>query len=149
MNISLSDTTSVPAAELVPRIVVIDDEKRIADTLALILRSTGYVAEVAYDGPSGLAACSEVRPHLVISDVVMPGMSGIEVAIEIRKEFPDCGILLYSGQAATAQMMEEARSQGHDFELLAKPVHPLVLLEKVEQLTGSFRTAPHKVVPAV
>jgi DNA-binding response OmpR family regulator len=124
-----------------PRILVIDDEKRIADTLALILRSTGYIAEVAYDGQSGLATCSEYRPHLVISDVVMPGMSGIEVAIEIRRQFPDCSILLYSGQAATAQMMDDARSQGHDFELLAKPVHPVQLLEKVKSLVGAG-TAP-------
>jgi len=118
------------------RILVIDDEKRIADTLALILKSAGYLPEVAYDGESGLAACHEFRPHLVISDVVMPGMSGIQAAIEIRRQFPDCGILLYSGQAATAQMMEEARSQGYEFELLAKPVHPVQLLETVKSLIG-------------
>ena len=117
-----------------PRILVIDDEKRIADTLALILRSAGYVSEVAYDGASGLALCNNFRPDLVITDVVMPGMSGIEVAIEIRRRYPTCSILLYSGQAATAQMMDEARSQGHEFELLAKPVHPVQLLERVKSL---------------
>jgi DNA-binding response OmpR family regulator len=119
------------------RIVVIDDEKLIADTLALILRSEGYAAEVAYDGPSGLATCNNFHPHLVISDVVMPGMSGIEVAIELRRKSPGCTILLYSGQAATAQMMEDARSRGHDFELLAKPVHPVQLLEKVKSMIGN------------
>jgi len=134
MSVTPADKATEPAAKLAPRIVVIDDEKRIADTLALILRSKGYMAEVAYDGRSGLAACSEFFPQLVISDVVMPGMSGIEVAIEIRRLFPHCKILLYSGQAATAQMMEEARSRGYDFELLAKPVHPVQLLEKVGSL---------------
>jgi len=129
---SAPDDNSAPVAER--RIVVIDDEQRIADTLALILRSAGYMAEVAYDGRSGLALCKEVSPDLVITDVVMPGMSGIEVAIEIRATSPACGVLLYSGQAATAQMMDEARSQGHDFELLAKPVHPVQLLEKVKSL---------------
>lgn len=119
------------------RIVVIDDERMIADTLALILRSKGYAAEVAYDGLSGLATCADFHPHLVISDVVMPGMSGIEVAIELRRKAPDCTILLYSGQAATAQMMEDARSRGHEFELLAKPVHPVQLLEKVKSLIGN------------
>jgi DNA-binding response OmpR family regulator len=141
MNTTPAAKAAVPGAELVPRIVVIDDEKRIADTLALILRSQGYLAEVAYDGPSGLATCSEFLPHLVISDVVMPGISGIDVAIEIRRRFPDCRILLYSGQAATAQMMDEARSQGHDFELLAKPVHPVQLLEKVKSLVGAPQDA--------
>jgi CheY-like chemotaxis protein len=116
------------------KILVIDDERRIADTLTLILRSAGYTSAAAYDGPSGVATCSEFLPQLVISDVVMPGMSGIEVAIEIRQQFPQCKILLYSGQAATAQMMDQARAQGHDFELLAKPVHPVQLLEKVKSL---------------
>ena len=142
MNIA-ADKPDADAVGL--RIVVIDDEKRIADTLAIILRSRGYAAEVAYDGASGLASCRQFHPHLVISDVVMPGISGIEVAIEIRRQFPACRILLYSGQAATAQMMDEARLQGHDFELLAKPVHPLQLLEKVKSLIGLPRdtaTAP-------
>ena len=140
MNSTRGDSTDSIAAD-VRRIVVIDDEQRIADTLALILRSAGYASEVAYEGRSGLALCSEFRPDLVISDVVMPGMSGIEVAIEIRRISPACRILLYSGQAATAQMMEEARSQGYDFELLAKPVHPVQLLEKVKSLIGASAAA--------
>ena len=90
-----SGNTNAPVGEDVRRIVVVDDEKRIADTLALILRSAGYVAEVAYDGISGLALCGEYRPDLVISDVVMPGMSGIELAMEISRELPTCRILLY------------------------------------------------------
>lgn len=64
----------------------------------------------------------------------MPGMSGIEAAIEIRRRLPACSILLYSGQAATAQMMDDAKSRGHEFELLAKPVHPVQLLERVKSL---------------
>ncbi|HZP06483.1 MAG TPA: response regulator [Terracidiphilus sp.] len=128
---------NVTSTDIGRRVLVIDDEKMIADTLALILRSEGYATEVAYDGSSGLASCNDFRPHLVISDVVMPGISGIEVAIELRQKFPNCTILLYSGQAATAQMMEDARSRGHDFELLAKPVHPARLLEKVRAMIGN------------
>ena len=64
----------------------------------------------------------------------MPGMSGIEMAITLRSEFPSCAILLISGQAATADMLEVARRQGHTFELLAKPVHPTVLLKRVAQI---------------
>ncbi len=134
MNLTRDDIANTRAEAR--RIVVIDDEQRIADTLALILRSVDYVVEVAYDGTSGLALCREYRPDLVISDVVMPGLSGIEVAMEISRELPTCKILLYSGQAETAQMMDEARSRGHEFELLAKPVHPVELLEKVKSLIG-------------
>jgi CheY-like chemotaxis protein len=68
---------------------------------------------------------------LIISDVIMPDMNGIEAAIRIRKALPGCKILLFSGQAATADLLEKARAQGHEFEILAKPVHPQDLLAKL------------------
>ena len=120
-----------------PFILVVDDEKRIADTLALILESKGYVSEAAYDAATALEACHVRTPNLLISDVVMPGMNGIELGIAIRRDFPACQVLLFSGQAATAEMLDDASAHGHSFELLAKPVHPVELLEKVEQLLGA------------
>lgn len=128
-----------------PFILVVDDEKRIADTLALILDSKGYVSEAAYDAATALEVCRARIPNLVISDVVMPGMNGIELAIAISRDFPSCHVLLFSGQAATAQLMEDASAHGYSFELLAKPVHPVELLEKVEQLlhtAGDTGTTP-------
>jgi CheY-like chemotaxis protein len=118
-------------------ILVVDDEKRIADTLALILGSKGYVSEAAYDAATALEVCRARTPNLLISDVVMPGMNGIELGIAIRRDFPACQVLLFSGQAATAEMLDDASAHGHSFELLAKPVHPVELLEKVEQLLGA------------
>lgn len=112
-------------------VLVVDDEQCIADTLAAILNHAGYRAAAAYDAQIALAMCETSPPDLVISDVVMPGMNGIEMAIQIRQRFPTCQILLFSGMAATADLLEEARSQGYHFELLAKPVHPADLLEKV------------------
>ena len=116
------------------RILIVDDERRIADTSALILQAQGYQTAVAYDGSAGITRCREFHPHLILTDVVMPGMSGIEMAVALRREFPGCAILLISGQAATADMLELARRQGHAFELLAKPVHPTVLLKRVAQI---------------
>lgn len=115
-------------------ILVVDDEQRIADTLALILRSQGYTAEVAYDGLSGIKTYRSLLPSLVISDVVMPGMNGVEMAIAIRQEFANSRILLFSGQAVSGDMLDDARRRGYDFELLAKPVHPDQLLQKVAEL---------------
>jgi CheY-like chemotaxis protein len=123
-------------------ILVVDDEKRIADTLALILESKGYVSEAAYDGATALEICRARTPNLMISDVVMPGMSGIELSIAIRRDFPSCQVLLFSGQAATAEMLEDASTHGHHFELLAKPVHPVDLLERVKQLLGAAEEPP-------
>jgi CheY-like chemotaxis protein len=64
---------------------------------------------------------------------MMPEMNGIETAIHIRGFLPSCKILLFSGQAATADLLENARAQGHEFEILAKPVHPQDLLAKLRQ----------------
>ena len=62
----------------------------------------------------------------------MPDMDGIEAAIRIRGFLPKCKILLFSGQAATAGLLESARARGHEFEILGKPVHPSDLLAKLK-----------------
>ena len=114
-----------------PKVLVVDDERVIADTLAIILGQNGYEASAAYTGKEAVEKAKIVRPDLVISDVIMPDMNGVETAIEIRKLLPKCKILLFSGQAATADLLENARQQGHEFEILAKPVHPADLLAKL------------------
>jgi DNA-binding NtrC family response regulator len=72
-----------------------------------------------------------VQIQLCADRVVMPGMTGIELAIHFRKAHPECKVLLFSGQAATANLLEKAREEGYDFDLLLKPVHPADLLAKL------------------
>ena len=115
-----------------PKVLVVDDERVIADTLAIILNQHGFDASAVYTGMEAVERARSVKPELVISDVIMPDMNGIEAAIHIRKFLPDCKILLFSGQAATADLLESARAQGHEFEILAKPVHPQDLLAKLK-----------------
>jgi len=115
-----------------PKVLVVDDEQVIADTLAKILDINGYDASAVYSGFSAVESARALQPDLIISDVIMQDMDGIEAAIRIRKFLPSCKILLFSGQAATADLLENARSQGHDFEILAKPVHPAELLAKLK-----------------
>lgn len=115
-----------------PKVLVVDDERVIADTLAIILNQHGFDASAVYTGTGAVERARAVKPDLVISDVIMPDMNGIEAAIHIRKFLPSCKILLFSGQAATADLLESARAQGHEFEILAKPVHPQDLLAKLK-----------------
>jgi CheY-like chemotaxis protein len=114
-----------------PRVLVVDDERVIADTLSIILNQNGYDASAVYSGFAAVDRAREIKPELVISDVIMQDMNGIEAAIRIREILPGCKILLFSGQAATADLLERARAQGHEFEILAKPVHPQDLLAKL------------------
>ncbi|HEX7285059.1 MAG TPA: response regulator [Candidatus Angelobacter sp.] len=115
-----------------PRVLVVDDERVIADTLSTILNQNGFEACAVYSGVSAVDRAREIKPELVISDVIMQDMNGIEAAIRIREFLPGCKILLFSGQAATADLLERARAQGHEFEILAKPVHPQDLLAKLK-----------------
>ncbi|MGC9198085.1 MAG: response regulator [Acidobacteriaceae bacterium] len=114
-----------------PRVLVADDEQVIANTLAIILNQAGFEARAVYSGEKAVEALDSFRPDMLISDVIMTGMTGIEAAIRTRAQVPGCKILLFSGQAATADLLERARSQGHEFEILAKPVHPSDLLAKL------------------
>jgi len=121
-----------------PFIVVVDDERQIADTLVLILDSEGYAAEAAHDGTSALEICQQKIPDLLLSDVLIPGMNGVELAIVVRRQFPGCHILLLSGQAETSEILNDAKRRGHDFDLLAKPIHPDELLIRIKELIGPY-----------
>jgi DNA-binding response OmpR family regulator len=122
------------ASKLVPRIFVVDDEHVIASTLAVIFNMNGYSARYFTEPMEALAAAQSDVPDLLISDVAMPGLSGVDLAIQMRAQYPKCKIMLFSGQAGTLDLLREARAQGHDFHLLLKPVHPSELLAEVGTL---------------
>jgi DNA-binding response OmpR family regulator len=116
-----------------PVVLVVDDESVIADTLAEILTRSGYTGIAEYDGDSALETALLMPPEMLITDVVLPGMSGIELAISVRRIFPECRIILFSGQASTADLLAAARKEGHHFTLLTKPLHPQDLLNRVSE----------------
>src|SRR6266568_3056601 len=109
---------------LKPKVLVVDDERVIADTLAMILNQSGFQARAVYSGENALEMASTFEPDMLIADVIMADLNGIDAAIQIRALLPRVKILLFSGQAATADLLEKARGQGYEFEILAKPVHP-------------------------
>lgn len=115
------------------RILVVDDEILIADTIVQILNRNGFIAEAAYSGEQAIESARRHCPELVLSDVLMPQIDGIESAIAIRQLCPDTRIILFSGQAATVEILDRARARGYDFELLAKPIHPTLLIERLRQ----------------
>lgn len=117
-----------------PRVLVVDDERLIANTLTQILNQSGYSATAAYSGESAVAVASELQPDILISDVIMFGMTGIDVAMAISRSVPECRVVLLSGQAATADLLHRASEQGCQFEILAKPVHPRVLLGLLQRM---------------
>lgn len=123
------DSRTIPGIR--PRVLVADDERIIADTLGLILKQNGFETATVYSGPKAVEVARTFHPDVFLGDVVMPGMSGIEAAIQICSMIPDCRVVLLSGQAATSDLLHDARVRGHAFEILLKPIHPTQLLARL------------------
>jgi CheY-like chemotaxis protein len=114
-------------------VLIVDDEKIVADSLVMILKARGYEATAVYSGEGAVDAAAGLEPDVLISDVVMDGMTGIETASEILKIAPSCRVLLLSGHIRTADLLKDAEMHGYQFEILPKPIHPSVLLEYLEK----------------
>ena len=120
------------------KILFVDDEETVANTLTLIFSQRGYDTRAAYSAEQALEIIAEWPPDLAILDVVLPKMHGIDLAIVLTQKLPSCRILLFSGQALTDDLLAEVEKKGYTFAILAKPIHPFLLLDRaVEVLTGN------------
>jgi CheY-like chemotaxis protein len=117
------------------KILIADDEHTIADTLAIILRKGGFDTVAVYDGKEAVEKARTWKPDLLLSDVMMPRMNGIEAAVEICKLIPECRVLLFSGYAASADLLLDSRIRGHNFEILQKPLHPADLIAHLQTVS--------------
>lgn len=122
-----SDTAGIQPSR--PTVLVVDDEELIVDTMSEILDGAGFEVTGVYNGWSALEKITERRPDYVLADVLMPQMNGVELAMAIRKMYPSTRIILFSGQAGISDILLEGQSQGFQFELIAKPIHPLDLIK--------------------
>jgi DNA-binding NtrC family response regulator len=113
---------------------VVDDESVIVLTLTAILNKFGFSARGFQTAKDVIQAAESECPDLLITDVSMPGMNGIDLAIQLKSHCPSCKVVLFSGHATTAGLLEAARGQGHEFTLLTKPIHPKDLLAAIEKL---------------
>ena len=115
-----------------PKILVVDDQKLIVETIVEILERAGFEVAAAYDGWEALDAAAQFQPDHLLSDVLMPRMNGVELAIAVRKMYPSIKILLFSGQAGISELLTSAEERGFVFEVLPKPVHPRKLVERIK-----------------
>lgn len=116
-----------------PVILVVDDEPMIADTMSEILRRSGYDAVSVYDAEAALESVLARPPHMVISDVSLPGMNGIELGLSIRRMYPECKVVLSSGHSRSGELLTSALSTDDEFSFLQKPVQPKELLRFVAE----------------
>ena len=116
-------------------LLVVDDERLIADSLAWILNLRGFNARSVYSGSEAINHAVINPIDILVSDVVMEGMSGIDAAIEICKLLPNCKVLLLSGNIGTSDMLKSAHDLGHDFDILAKPAHPDEIIDRLKEMS--------------
>jgi DNA-binding NtrC family response regulator len=116
------------------RVLVVDDDIRIADTTAEVLMLAGFEARAAYTGDSALRLAANFRPDCVLSDVVMTGMNGVELAQKIRQRHPETRVVLMSGQVGISEILDRAEEQGIEFEILAKPIPPRKLIAELRKM---------------
>jgi CheY-like chemotaxis protein len=119
-------------------VFVVDDEELIATSLVHILRKEGFRVTAFTEPLKALRRIRQDAPDLLISDVMMPELSGLELARETRAHAPECRVLLFS--AAADQLLREAGEGGVGFRLLSKPLHPEDLLDEIAALTAAAST---------
>jgi CheY-like chemotaxis protein len=121
------------------KILVVDDVDTIARVYARFLERQGYEVHIAYNGDEALLQYDQFKPDLVISDIRMPKMSGFELASALRKKNPDQKIILMTGYADEAEVLEQQKS--HGFPFFTKPADlQTTVANIVEQvLAGKYK----------
>ena len=113
-----------------PTVLVVDDEPLIVQGLAAILDREGFTVLTAFDAQSALKLVQKTSPELLISDVNMPGMDGIELAMRLVTALPTLKVLLFSADSESLKVNFQPQ-EGYHFSLLAKPVPPQQMLDRV------------------
>ena len=111
-----------------PKVLIVEDEPVVLHTLELILKQQGYDVRGARDGKEALAIGPEFQPNVLLCDINLPDVDGIQVATQLKRELPHCRAILLSGEITSTELLEDAAKQGMHFEVLAKPTEPHQLL---------------------
>jgi DNA-binding response OmpR family regulator len=122
-----------------PLICVIEDEHAIADAVAARLRAEGFAVEVAHDGPAGIALCERLLPDLVILDLLLPGIDGLEVCRRIQRSRPVPVLMLTALDAETDMLV--GLGVGAD-DYMTKPFSPRELVARVRALLRRVERRP-------
>jgi two-component system, NtrC family, sensor kinase len=101
-------------------IVLIDDEEDIRDVMSVALEDAGYEVRTAADGISGIRLCAEVEPQIVITDIRMPGMDGLQVLEHLKKQFPDIEVIVATAFGEMELAIRALQLDASDF--ITKPI---------------------------
>lgn len=122
-------------------ILLVDDEIEFISTLAERLELRGVNARVTYDGESALKAVAENEPQVMVLDVMMPGMKGLDVLQRVKEEHPRVRVILLTGQGKTRDGIEGMRYGA--FAYLMKPLDLEELIHTLREAINAEKGTPH------
>ena len=123
----------------VGRILVVDDQPQVLNMLREIVEHLGHEASTAASGEQAIAAIATVRPHIVFIDLLMPGISGLELLTHIRRHHPPVPVIAITGNS-DQKIAGEARAAGA-FAVVEKPFSLATLRDLVAQAMSLARGA--------
>ena len=116
-----------------PLALVVDDEPVITESLSAILNGAGFAALIASDGVTALETALLIPPQILITDLAMPDMDGLELAVAVTQALPDCEVILFSGHASICDIAARMQELGCDFVTLLKPIPPAAMINCVRE----------------
>ncbi len=119
-------------------VLIIDDEKDIREVTALTLMDAGYRVDTAADGAEGLARCEQFAPRIVITDIRMPGMDGIQVLETIKQRFPDTEVIVATAFGEMETAIRALQLDASDF--ITKPIHTEAMMVALERARHRYAT---------
>lgn len=125
------------------KILLVDDEPDVLEFLGYNLRKEGYQVQACLNGEEAVKKAEELNPHLIILDVMMPGMDGIETCAELRKlpQLQDSIVIFLTARGEDYSQIAGFEAGADDY--LTKPIKPKVLLSRVKALLRRYKeTAP-------
>jgi CheY-like chemotaxis protein len=127
-----------------PRVLVVDDEQIVATTLSMVLNSNGFEAVAAFSGREALALAHTSHFDVLVADVMMEPMSGLQTAIAFRNANPASHVFLFTGAEEAARLILDTANTGYDFQIFPKPLHPLQIIGALREALSTSDTAPNK-----
>ena len=119
----------------IPRgILIVDDDPSITESLAAVFQMHRYEVRCAHSAETAIEVIAHWEPDIALVDVILPCMNGIDLAMVVKANRPACHLVLFSGDPGTEMLVERAAREGNIFEILAKPVHPMFMLDYISSL---------------
>jgi DNA-binding response OmpR family regulator len=120
------------------RVLVVDDDHLVADTLTMVFEKSGFKAKTAYSADQALEYSREFSPNLLLCDVSMPGRDGLSLVTDVTRELPTCRILVLTGFYSNLKMVREyACKLARPVGILTKPCQPSELLREAAALLAT------------